>query len=89
MPRGVLPGAPLVPGEAVLRTGGGGAQLVVVSPGSEATRRDVSRGERVIVASGLPPGEVLAIRRQHRMPEGMTVPASTRTDGVLPSDPHY
>lgn len=91
LPRGVLPDALLVPEEAVLRTSGGGAQLVIVSPQGEATRRDVSLGERVgnrvIIASGVTAGEVVAIRGQHRVSEGTTVSVSTRTDDVLPSDP--
>ncbi|MTH36374.1 efflux RND transporter periplasmic adaptor subunit [Paracoccus limosus] len=77
LPRGVLPAALLVPEDAVLRNGGGGAQVVVVSDKNQAMRRDVvlgdAVGDRVVVASGLQPGERVAIRGQDRVPEGVPV----------------
>ncbi|MFW2542876.1 efflux RND transporter periplasmic adaptor subunit [Primorskyibacter sp. 2E107] len=89
LPHGVIPCALLVPEDAVLRTGDGGAQIVVVSPDGLAARRDVRLGERVgnrvIVASGLKPGENVAVRGQERVPDGVTVPATTRPGA--PSQP--
>ncbi|AWI85945.1 efflux transporter periplasmic adaptor subunit (plasmid) [Alloyangia pacifica] len=82
LPHGVVDRAVLVPEDAILRTGDGGAQIVVVSRDGQAARRDVRLGERVgnrfIVASGLKPGESVAVRGQDRVPEGVTVPATTR-----------
>lgn len=80
LPRGSAPEAILAPEEAVLRTGDGGTQLVVVSPEGEATRRDVRLGDRVgyrvIVTSGLEAGETVAIQGQDRVPEGRAVRAA-------------
>ncbi|WP_241557999.1 efflux RND transporter periplasmic adaptor subunit [Falsirhodobacter deserti] len=93
LPRGVVPDALLVPEDAVLRTADGGAQLVVVSPGGEATRRDVTLGERVgnrvIVTSGLTPGEIAVVRGQDRVPEGVTVAAVSRPADASPSDAQF
>ena len=78
LPRGLLPDALLVPEDAILRSGGGRAQVVVVSTDGTATRRDVTLGDaiggRVVVASGLSAGEVVAIRGQDRVPDGVSVP---------------
>ncbi|MCE8420572.1 efflux RND transporter periplasmic adaptor subunit [Rhodovulum sulfidophilum] len=82
LPYGAVPDALLVPEDAVLHTAGGGAQLVVVSPEGKARRRDVVPGarigNRIIIASGLTPGEVVAIRGQNRVPEGVAVSIETR-----------
>lgn len=76
VPVGVRPDALLVPEDAVLRTGDGRAQLVVVSPSGEATRRTVTLGDRVggriIVVSGVIAGEAVAVMGQDRVPEGST-----------------
>lgn len=93
LPRGILPDALLVPEDAVLRTAGGGAQLVVVSPKGEAMRRDVRLGERignrVIITSGLMPGEVVAIRGQDRVPEGAVTAITPLAADAPPSDPQF
>ncbi|WP_237401122.1 efflux RND transporter periplasmic adaptor subunit [Rhodovulum sulfidophilum] len=82
LPYGAVPDALLVPEDAVLHTAGGGAQLVVVSPEGKARRRDVVPGarigNRIIIASGLAPGEVVAIRGQNRVPEGVAVSVDAR-----------
>lgn len=84
LPRGVVEGALLVPEEAVLRTGDGGAQLVVVSADGDAMRRDVRLGERVdtrvIVTTGLKPGEVVAVRGQDRVPDGVMMPVEAHPE---------
>lgn len=84
LPRGVVEGALLVPEEAVLRTGDGGAQLVVVSADGDAMRRDVLLGERVdtrvIVTTGLKPGEVVAVRGQDRVPDGVMIPVEAQPE---------
>ncbi|WP_127110323.1 efflux RND transporter periplasmic adaptor subunit [Pararhodobacter zhoushanensis] len=89
LPRGVLPDALLVPEEAVLRSGGGAAQLVLVSPQGEATRSDVSLGDRVgnriVVTSGLRPGDVVAVRGQDRVEPGTAVPVTTLAAGDPPA----
>ncbi|WP_116131717.1 efflux RND transporter periplasmic adaptor subunit [Tropicimonas sp. IMCC34043] len=90
LPHGVVANALLVPEDAVLRTSDGGAQLVVVSPEGEAARRDVLLGERVgnrvIVASGLKPGEIVAVRGQNRVPEGVTMPVDAGPADTPQSD---
>ncbi|MCW1933831.1 efflux RND transporter periplasmic adaptor subunit [Pararhodobacter zhoushanensis] len=89
LPRGVLPDALLVPEEAVLRSGGGAAQLVLVSPQGEATRSDVSLGDRVgnriVVTSGLRPGDIVAVRGQDRVQTGAAVPVTTIAAGDQPA----
>lgn len=91
LPHGVIDGALLVPEEAVLRTGGGGAQLVVVSPDGDALRRDVRLGERVdtriIVTTGLKPGEVVAVRGQDRVPSGVTMPVAAHPENSPEPEP--
>lgn len=76
LPRGLEAEALLVPEDAVLRKGDGTAQLVIVSDQGEARRRDVQLGDRignrVLVTSGLAPGERVAIRGQDRVPDGTT-----------------
>ena len=83
LPLGVIEDALLVPEDAVLRTSAGGAQLVIVSPDGTATRRNVELdarvGNRIVVASGLKPGEIVAIRGQNRVPAGASVAAETRS----------
>lgn len=83
LPRGVVPDALLVPEDAVLRRGDGTAQLVVVSDKGEAERRAVTLGDRIgnriIITSGLKAGEVVAVRGQDRVPDGMTLPVTTRS----------
>ncbi|RAP39549.1 efflux transporter periplasmic adaptor subunit [Rhodovulum viride] len=90
LPYGVIEDALLVPEDAVLRTSTGGAQLAIVSVGGEATRRDVELGarvgNRVVVASGLKPGEIVAIRGQNRVPAGASVAAETRSPDATPTD---
>lgn len=77
VPRGLEPQALLVPEEAILRRGDGSAQVVVVSDQGEASRRDVTLGERIgnriLVSQGLTQGETIAIRGQDRVPEGMSL----------------
>ena len=72
LPRGVVPDALLLPEDAVLRRGDGSAQVVVVSDQGEARRRDVGLGDRIgnriIITSGLKPGDTVAIRGQDRVP---------------------
>ena len=81
LPRGQVPAALLVPEEAVLRDSAGGAQIVVVSGGSRAERRPVTLGERlggrVIVTTGLHPGETVAVLGQDRVAEGPAVAVAT------------
>lgn len=92
LPYGVLPDALLVPEEAVLRTASGGAQLVIVSPEGMAMRRDVQLGarvgNRVVIASGLMPGETVAIRGQDRVPAGSVTAVTPRAADVPSSNPH-
>ena len=91
LPQGVLPEALLVPEEAVLRTAGGGTQLVIVSPEGTALRRDVHLGprigNRVVVASGLRPGETVAIRGQDRVPAGSVTAVTLRAAEAPSSHP--
>lgn len=81
LPRGQVPAALLVPEEAVLRDSAGGAQIVVVSGGTRAERRPVTLGERlggrVIVTTGLHPGETVAVLGQDRVAEGPAVAVAT------------
>lgn len=83
LPRGMVPDALLVPEDAILRRGDGTAQLVVVSDQGEAERRAVTLGDRignrVVIASGLKAGDLVAVRGQDRVPEGMTLPVMTRS----------
>lgn len=82
LPRGLVPDALLVPEDAVLRRGDGSAQLVVVSDKGEAERRAVNLGDRIgnriVITSGLKPGELVAVRGQDRVPEGTTLPVTAR-----------
>ncbi|MGO4855551.1 efflux RND transporter periplasmic adaptor subunit [Phaeovulum sp. W22_SRMD_FR3] len=91
LPYGVLPDALLVPEEAVLRTAGGRAQLVIVSPEARAMRRDVALGarigNRIVIASGLMPGETVAIRGQDRVPEGGVTAVTTHAADAPTSHP--
>lgn len=81
LPRGLLPAALLVPEDAVLRDGAGGAQIVVVPGGGRAERRNVTLGDRVegrmVVTSGLRAGESVAVLGQDRVPEGASVAVQT------------
>ena len=87
LPRGMVPDALLVPEDAVLRRGDGTAQLVVVSDQGEAERRAVTLGDRignrVVITSGLKAGELVAVKGQDRVPEGMTLPVTTRSGNEL------
>ncbi|PTM78096.1 multidrug efflux system membrane fusion protein [Cereibacter johrii] len=89
LPRGILPEALLVPEDAVLRDGTGAAQVVVLSEDGQAVRRRVTLGDavgpRVVVTSGLKPGDVIAIRGQDRVAEGEPVPVAVRTADALSS----
>ena len=90
LPRGVKPDALLVPEEAILRKGGGEAQLVVVSDSGEAARRDVTLGERVanriIITQGLAAGERVAVQGQDRVPDGMSIPVTAIPAGQSLAD---
>jgi membrane fusion protein, multidrug efflux system len=88
IPRGLLPDALLVPEDAVVRNGAGGAQIVVVAGDGRAERRDVVLGDaigrRLVVISGLKAGEVIVIRGQDRLQDGAPVaPVTALQDGVL------
>ncbi|MEA5160247.1 efflux RND transporter periplasmic adaptor subunit [Cereibacter johrii] len=89
LPRGILPEALLVPEDAVLRDGTGAAQVVVLSEDGQAVRRRVTLGDavgpRVVVTSGLKPGDVIAIRGQDRVAEGEPVPVAVRAADALSS----
>ncbi|MEH6775237.1 MAG: efflux RND transporter periplasmic adaptor subunit [Cereibacter changlensis] len=82
LPRGIVPDALLLPEDAVLRRGDGTAQVVVVSDQGEARRRDVGLGDRIgnriIIASGLKPGDTVAIRGQDRVPEDAAIQVTPR-----------
>lgn len=77
IPRGVLPDARLVPEDAVLRDGAGGAQLMVVANDGRAERRNVMLGDtidgRVVVTAGVKAGEVVAVRGHDRAQDGAMV----------------
>ena len=92
LPRGVAEDALLVPEDAVLRRGDGMAQVVVVSDQTKATRRDVRLGDRIgtriLVTSGLKPGERVAIRGQDRVPDGTTLQVTPVAADDLPAAPH-
>lgn len=89
LPRGLLSEALLVPEDAILRSGGGRTQVVVVSTDGTAARRDVTLGDtvggRVVIASGLRAGEVVAIRGQDRVPDGATVPEVSKVAEDAPA----
>lgn len=89
MPRRILADALVVPGDAVLRTGAGNAQVVVISPAGQASRRDVrlgdAVGEGVVATSGLKAGEVIAIRGQDRLQDGMTVRSVLADENTAPA----
>ncbi|MEQ9472036.1 MAG: efflux RND transporter periplasmic adaptor subunit [Roseitalea porphyridii] len=88
LPRGVIPDALLVPEDAVVHKGGVNAELVVVNSEGRAKRRDVVLGEAIAgrfeVTSGLKAGEVIVIRGQDRLQDGMMVThlASVPQDGA-------
>ncbi|QGZ36074.1 efflux RND transporter periplasmic adaptor subunit [Stappia indica] len=77
LPRGLLSAALLVPEDAVVRNGAGGAQVVVVTGDGRSERRDVVLGDavgrRLVVTSGLAAGEVIVIRGQDRVQDGTSV----------------
>ncbi|PRD43623.1 efflux RND transporter periplasmic adaptor subunit [Phyllobacterium phragmitis] len=89
IPRGLLPDALLVPEDAVVRNGAGGAQIVVVAGDGRAERRDVVLGDaigrRLVVTSGLKAGEVIVIRGQDRLQDGMTVTPVTASQDAAPA----
>lgn len=80
VPVGLLPDALLIPEEAVLRTGGGAAQVVIVRADGKATRRLVTLGDRVgnriVITSGVEPGETVVVMGQDRVPDGISMPVS-------------
>ena len=93
LPRGVLPDALLVPEEAVVRNGAGEAQLVVVTADGRAARRNVVLGDavdgRLVVTAGLKAGEMIVIRGQDRVQDGMRVsPVSAQQDAATAADRH-
>ncbi|MEN5279245.1 efflux RND transporter periplasmic adaptor subunit [Brucella sp. TWI432] len=79
VPSGLLSDVILVPEYALVRTGGDDASLMVVDPDGRAKRRKITLGEaigrRVVVKSGLQPGETIVIRGQDRLQDGMLVNA--------------
>ncbi|WP_316979455.1 efflux RND transporter periplasmic adaptor subunit [Shumkonia mesophila] len=87
--RGLLPNALLVPEDAVVRNGAGGAQIMVVAGDGRAERRDVVLGDaigrRLVVTSGLKAGEVIVIRGQDRVQDGMTVNPVTVLQDAAPA----
>lgn len=89
LPRGQLPDALLVPEDAVLRSGAGRTQIVVVTPEGIATRRDIALGDtvggRVVVTSGLSAGDVVAVRGQDRVPDGVAVPEVSKIAEAVPA----
>ena len=91
LPRGVLPDALLVPEEAVVRNGAGEAQLVVVTADGRAERHNVDLGDaiggRLVVTAGLKASEMIVIRGQDRVQDGMRVrPASAPQDAATAAD---
>lgn len=86
VPAGMVPDALLVPEDAVLRKGDGKAQLVVVSETGEATHRAVTLGarigNRVVITSGVSPGEAVAIAGQDRVPEGIPTAVTILADAA-------
>ncbi|GEO80377.1 efflux RND transporter periplasmic adaptor subunit [Pararhodospirillum oryzae] len=89
LPRGLLPDAVLVPEDAVIRTGAGEARIVVVAADGRAEQRDVVLGEavgrRLVVTSGLKAGEVIVVRGQDRVQDGMTVNPATAARDAAPA----
>lgn len=79
VPSGLLSDVILVPEYALVRTGGDDASLMVVDPDGRAKRRKITLGEaigrRVVVKSGLQPGETIVTRGQDRLQDGMLVNA--------------
>ncbi|XSG83205.1 MAG: efflux RND transporter periplasmic adaptor subunit [Methyloligella sp. ZOD6] len=88
IPRGLLTDALLVPEDAVIRDGSG-TQMVVVSGDGHAERRDVALGDaigrRLVVTSGLKAGEVIVIRGQNRVQDGVAVRAVTASQEAAPA----
>lgn len=89
IPRGLLPDALLVPEDAVVRNGAGGAQIMVVAGDGRVERRDVVLGDaigrRLVVTSGLKAGEVIVIRGQDRVQDGTTVNPVTASQEAAPA----
>lgn len=89
MPRGFIPNALLVPEEAVLRSDAGDAQVMVIGSDGRAERRNVRLGDafdgRVVATSGLSAGEVIAVRGQDRVQDGMTVTATQLRPDTQPA----
>ena len=89
IPRGRLPDALLVPEDAVVRNGVGGAQIVVVAGDGRAERRDVILGDaigrRLVVTSGLKAGEVIIVLGQDRVQDGMAVNPVTASQDAAPA----
>ena len=89
LPLGVLSDALLVPEEAITRTGAGGARIVVVTGEGRAERRDVvlggAIGGRLIVTTGLRAGEMVVVRGQDRVQDGMSVRPVVASQDAAPA----
>lgn len=90
VPSGLLSDVILVPEYALVRTGGDDASLMVVDPDGHAKRRKITLGEaigrRVVVKSGLQPGETIVIRGQDRLQDGMLVNADHSPNATTVKD---
>lgn len=90
VPSGLLSDVILVPEYALVRTGGDDASLMVVDPDGRAKRRKITLGEaigrRVVVKSGLQPGETIVIRGQDRLQDGMLVNADHSPNATTVKD---
>ncbi|WP_433850422.1 efflux RND transporter periplasmic adaptor subunit [Brucella pseudogrignonensis] len=90
VPSGLLSDVILVPEYALVRTGGDDASLMVVDPDGRAKRRKITLGEaigrRVVVKSGLQPGETIVTRGQDRLQDGMLVNADHSPNATTVKD---
>lgn len=88
LPRGVRHDALLVPQETVVRDPAGRPQIVVVDDQKQGMRRSVELGEtidgRIIVYSGLKPGEIVVVQGQERAQEGVTLETAPFADDGAP-----
>lgn len=79
VPRGLLSDAILVPENALVRTGETEASIIVVGADGHAKRRNVTLGDavggRVVVTSGLNPGDTIVVRGQDHLQDGAVVNA--------------
>lgn len=88
LPRGIRDDALLVPEETVVRDPAGKPQIIVIDKSGMPERRTVLLGEtigrRIIVRSGLKPGETVAVQGQERVLDG--VPVETVSFSVANAD---